>query len=90
MNCAPSFLVDIGKIGQGGDIYSVAIVGFGGFDCFPRDENEIVGIDPIAIGYFFGKHQLIALSPKKTWEGYIGGAVTTCFFSIIVDNLLLS
>ena len=35
-------------------------------------------------GYFFGKHQLIALSPKKTWEGYIGGAVSTCLFSIIV------
>ena len=35
-------------------------------------------------GYFFGKHQLIALSPKKTWEGYIGGAISTCLFSIIV------
>lgn len=35
-------------------------------------------------GYFFGKHQLIALSPKKTWEGYIGGAVSTCLFSIVV------
>lgn len=36
-------------------------------------------------GYFFGKHQLIALSPKKTWEGYIGGAISTCLFSIIVN-----
>lgn len=35
-------------------------------------------------GYFFGKHQLIALSPKKTWEGYIGGAISTCIFSVIV------
>lgn len=35
-------------------------------------------------GYFLGKHQLIALSPKKTWEGYIGGAISTCLFSIIV------
>lgn len=39
-------------------------------------------------GYFFGKHQLIALSPKKTWEGYIGGAITTCFFSIILTSAL--
>lgn len=41
-------------------------------------------------GYFFGKHQLIALSPKKTWEGYIGGAISTCFFSIIVNISLFS
>jgi phosphatidate cytidylyltransferase len=37
-------------------------------------------------GYFFGKHQLIALSPKKTWEGYIGGALSTVIFSILVIN----
>lgn len=38
-------------------------------------------------GYFFGKHQLIALSPKKTWEGYIGGAISTLLFSIIVTHI---
>jgi CDP-diglyceride synthetase len=36
------------------------------------------------VGYFFGKHQLIALSPKKTWEGYLGGAFFTFLFSLIV------
>jgi phosphatidate cytidylyltransferase len=41
-------------------------------------------------GYFFGKHQLIALSPKKTWEGYIGGAISTCLFSVIVHSFLSS
>lgn len=35
-------------------------------------------------GYFLGRHPMIALSPKKTWEGYIGGAISTCLFSIIV------
>lgn len=39
-------------------------------------------------GYFFGKRQLIALSPKKTWEGYIGGAASTFFFSLIVIYFL--
>lgn len=39
------------------------------------------------VGYFFGKTQLIQLSPKKTWEGYIGGAVVTFFVSIFVTNL---
>lgn len=41
-------------------------------------------------GYFFGKHHMIALSPKKTWEGYIGGAISTCLFSIIVNLFLYS
>lgn len=39
-------------------------------------------------GYFFGSHQLIALSPKKTWEGYIGGALSTFFFSFALVSAL--
>lgn len=37
------------------------------------------------VGYFFGKTRLIQLSPKKTWEGFIGGAIITFFFSMIVN-----
>lgn len=40
------------------------------------------------VGYFFGSHQLIALSPKKTWEGYIGGALFTFLFSYILTSTL--
>ena len=29
-------------------------------------------------GFFFGKTPLIRLSPKKTWEGFIGGLVAVC------------
>ncbi|CAB3257504.1 unnamed protein product, partial [Arctia plantaginis] len=36
-------------------------------------------------GFFFGKTPLIKLSPKKTWEGFIGGG-----FSTVVFGLLLS
>lgn len=35
-------------------------------------------------GFFFGKTPLIKLSPKKTWEGFIGGAFSTVLFGIIV------
>ncbi|CAK8678736.1 unnamed protein product [Clavelina lepadiformis] len=31
-------------------------------------------------GFFFGKTPLIKLSPKKTWEGFIGGAFFTIIF----------
>ncbi|KAI9220188.1 cytidylyltransferase family-domain-containing protein [Blastocladiella britannica] len=31
-------------------------------------------------GFFWGKTPLIKLSPKKTWEGFIGGALMTLLF----------
>ncbi|KAJ1965501.1 phosphatidate cytidylyltransferase [Dipsacomyces acuminosporus] len=39
-------------------------------------------------GFFFGRHQLIELSPKKTWEGYIGGGLTTMVFGFLFTALL--
>ena len=31
-------------------------------------------------GFFFGRTPLIMLSPKKTWEGFIGGFICTIVF----------
>jgi len=39
-------------------------------------------------GFFFGKTRLIKLSPKKTWEGYIGGAFSTILFGFAMSALL--
>ena len=39
-------------------------------------------------GFFYGKTQLIKLSPKKTWEGFIGGAFSTIVFSFIHSSVL--
>lgn len=39
-------------------------------------------------GFFFGRHQLIELSPKKTWEGYIGGGLTTMVFGFLFTAML--
>jgi phosphatidate cytidylyltransferase len=39
-------------------------------------------------GFFFGKTKLIKLSPKKTWEGYIGGAFSTIVFGFIMSAIL--
>jgi len=33
-------------------------------------------------GFFMGRTPLIKLSPKKTWEGFIGGGVATVFLSL--------
>uniref|UniRef100_A0A0K0EYD5 Phosphatidate cytidylyltransferase n=1 Tax=Strongyloides venezuelensis TaxID=75913 RepID=A0A0K0EYD5_STRVS len=40
-------------------------------------------------GFLWGKTPLIALSPKKTWEGFIGGGISTVIFSIILSSYLM-
>ena len=37
--------------------------------------SDVVG--RVHAGFFFGRTPLIALSPKKTWEGFVGGALLT-------------
>ncbi len=39
-------------------------------------------------GKMFGRTPLIKLSPKKTWEGYIGGGTLTVLLSIPLSDLL--
>ena len=38
-------------------------------------------------GFFFGRTPLIRLSPKKTWEGFVGGAVATVVFAFFSTRL---
>uniref|UniRef100_A0A0N5A0I7 Phosphatidate cytidylyltransferase n=1 Tax=Parastrongyloides trichosuri TaxID=131310 RepID=A0A0N5A0I7_PARTI len=40
-------------------------------------------------GFFWGKTPLIKLSPKKTWEGFIGGAFSTVIFGLIFSYFLM-
>ncbi|KAI9179402.1 phosphatidate cytidylyltransferase [Blastocladiella emersonii ATCC 22665] len=40
-------------------------------------------------GFFFGRTPLIKLSPKKTWEGFVGGALCTLVFGFLVSALLI-
>jgi len=39
-------------------------------------------------GFFFGRTPLIKLSPKKTWEGFIGGALFTILFGWFISGFL--
>jgi len=40
-------------------------------------------------GRMLGKHKLTPLSPKKTWEGFIGGFITTMIWSYYFSNFLI-
>lgn len=39
-------------------------------------------------GFFFGRTPLIKLSPKKTWEGFIGGGVSTVIYGWLISYLM--
>ena len=42
-------------------------------------------VHPFLPGFFFGRTRLIKLSPKKTWEGFLGAFVSTVLFGFIVS-----
>ncbi len=41
------------------------------------------------VGIFFGRTPLIQLSPKKTWEGFVGGIVGTQFLTFVTVKYLV-
>ncbi|KAK9268919.1 hypothetical protein L1049_000684 [Liquidambar formosana] len=52
---------------------------------------SLIVINDIAayfFGFFFGRTPLIKLSPKKTWEGFIGASVTTMISAFVLANFL--
>merc|ERR1712228_228044 len=53
--------------------------------------STVVANDVFAYGFgkLFGRHPLISLSPKKTWEGYIGSALATIPFGYALCALLM-
>merc|ERR1712061_475286 len=57
---------------------------FGGLIWFIIPIMMVVINDIMAyfFGFFMGRTPLIQLSPKKTWEGFIGGGVATVFMSL--------
>ncbi|ORE06441.1 phosphatidate cytidylyltransferase [Rhizopus microsporus var. microsporus] len=40
-------------------------------------------------GFFWGRHQLIQLSPKKTVEGFVGAWICTLIFGFLASTLLM-
>ncbi|KAK6934510.1 hypothetical protein RJ641_034665 [Dillenia turbinata] len=51
----------------------------------------LIAVNDVAayfFGFFFGKTPLIKLSPKKTWEGFIGASVATVISAFLLANVL--
>ncbi|EPS63973.1 phosphatidate cytidylyltransferase, partial [Genlisea aurea] len=69
--------------------FTVAII-FEGIFWFLLPASLIIINDIAAyiFGFFFGRTPLIKLSPKKTWEGFIGASVTTIISAFLLANIL--
>ncbi|CAL4066319.1 unnamed protein product, partial [Meganyctiphanes norvegica] len=70
--------------------YLIIINIFHGMIWFIVPVSMIVINDVMAymFGFFFGKTPLIQLSPKKTWEGFIGGGISTVFMGMGLSYFL--
>ncbi|HUH74069.1 MAG TPA: phosphatidate cytidylyltransferase [Chitinophagales bacterium] len=67
---------------QGGDIYDFKYLLAILFFAWSNDSFAYL------IGRFFGKHKLFErISPKKTWEGFAGGAVFTLLFTYLIFQI---
>lgn len=53
---------------------------------FPAALIAINDVTAYFFGFFFGKTPLIKLSPKKTWEGFIGASVATIISAFLVNS----
>ncbi|KAK7300013.1 hypothetical protein RJT34_10844 [Clitoria ternatea] len=55
---------------------------------FPASLIAMNDVAAYFFGFFFGKTPLIKLSPKKTWEGFIGASVATMIAAFAFANFL--
>ncbi|CAN6867923.1 unnamed protein product, partial [Brassica oleracea] len=62
-------------------------------ESYTRGEIKLIAMNDVAayfFGFYFEKTPLIKLSPKKTWEGFIGASVATTISVFLVSNHTLS
>ncbi|XP_061342195.1 phosphatidate cytidylyltransferase 1-like [Gastrolobium bilobum] len=55
---------------------------------FPASLIAMNDVAAYFFGFFFGRTPLIKLSPKKTWEGFIGASVATMIAAFTFANFL--
>lgn len=49
----------------------------------------LVFVSVVCLGFFFGRTKLINLSPKKTWEGFLGAFGSTVVWGLLVKNKIV-
>ncbi|KAF6137379.1 hypothetical protein GIB67_036416, partial [Kingdonia uniflora] len=68
-------------------VFSEMQVGLQSF-LLPASLIVINDIGAYIFGFFFGRTPLIKLSPKKTWEGFIGASFTTIIFAFVLADIM--
>jgi len=73
-----------------GQICSIAMNLYEGIIWFVFPSLLVICNDIFAYiwGKLIGRHRLIEISPKKTWEGFMGGGLTTLIVGIALGHLL--
>ena len=61
---------------------------FGNTAAIFQTKTIVIIHDKNNVGFFFGRTRLIKLSPKKTWEGFLGAFVSTVIYGVIVSLAL--
>jgi len=45
-------------------------------------------VGALAFGAWLGRHPMASVSPNKTWEGFVGGLVTSLILSVVIVHLI--
>ncbi len=45
-------------------------------------------VGALTFGAWLGRHPMAAVSPNKTWEGFVGGVITSLIVSVIIIHLI--
>jgi phosphatidate cytidylyltransferase len=45
-------------------------------------------VGALSFGAWLGRHPMASVSPNKTWEGFVGGVVTSLILSVVIVHLI--
>ena len=45
-------------------------------------------VGALGFGAWLGRHPLASVSPNKTWEGFVGGVITSLLVSVVIVHLI--
>jgi phosphatidate cytidylyltransferase len=45
-------------------------------------------VGALTFGAWLGRHPMAAVSPNKTWEGFVGGLISSVFLSVVIVHMI--